>query len=130
MRPRILIVDDDAAIGRIQTAVLNKLGYDAMTVMTAGEAVKLYGEAMPTATPFNAVIIDLTLGEGVSGLDVMKDLRKLDPAVRGILSTGGSYQTTADACRDAGFMASLPKPFRIQDVSACLEEVLGKTPYP
>lgn len=106
--------------------MLDRLGYDAVVVSVADQALSTYAEAMRSGSPFLAVVVDLTLDSGRSGLDVMNDLRKLDPAVRGIVCSGRPSQILDEACKAAGFRSALPKPFRPSDVAQCLDEALGK----
>jgi len=128
MSPRILVVDDDASICKIYKIMLTRLGYDATTVNTGEEGVRVYTDALKSATPFRVVILDLTLGEGMNGLETLGRLRELDPAVCALASSGSSSHTVGDAYLEHGFKGAVLKPFRFQDVARCLDNLIGKPP--
>lgn len=127
MKTRVLVIDDDVSICRIDTIMLERLGYDAVTANTGEEGIRIYAEALKDGSPFRVVMLDLTLGEGIDGIETLAQLKKLDPDVCAVASSGSSAHALRQNCLEHGFKGALPKPFRMQDVARCLEELIGKS---
>ena len=123
-RPRILVVDDEEPIRRILQIMLARLGYEADCVGTAEQATATYQAARQAGRPYAAAIVDLSLAEGVTGLDVLENLRRLDPAVRAVLVSGYVRDPSEGAALPDGFRSTLPKPFRTEDLTRALRQAL------
>ncbi len=86
MPPEILIVDDDAAVIEILTEILSGLGLKVTSAQTGEEAIlryrEMYGHRFQdtgaTAHPFDIIFLDVKL-PGMSGIDVLREVRKLWP---------------------------------------------------
>jgi len=63
----------------------------------------------------------------MGGAEAMKEILKLDPAVRGVVSSGYSSDPVMADYRAHGFCAMVPKPYRIADFARTLRELLVKT---
>lgn len=74
--------------------------------------------------PFDAVIMDLTVPGAMGGAAAMKEILKLDPTARGIVSSGYSSDPVMANFREYGFLGSVPKPYRVKDFAQTLREVL------
>lgn len=123
MKLRILIMDDDPAICRIFTLMLERLGYEGEAV-TCGEEILARAEAARgEGRPFDAVILDLNVSEGMGGLETVRALRERFPGIYAIVASGAARSTIQMQYAEQGFDAMLPKPFRIQDVADCLARV-------
>jgi len=68
--------------------------------------------------------MDLTIPGGKGGKDVIWELLKIDPAVKSIVSSGYSSDSIMANYGDFGFKGILQKPFKIEEVSVMLNEVL------
>ena len=123
MESRILVMDDDASICKISTLLLNRLGFDVVTVQRGEDAIDQYAAALTAGKPFMAVILDLTVHTGMGGLEALRKLRLLDPQVVAIMSSGSSVGSMLASYQSHGFKAVLPKPFRAQDISDCLKKL-------
>jgi hypothetical protein len=54
----------------------------------------------------------------------MKEILKLDPTARGIVSSGYSSDPVMANYREHGFRGSVPKPYRVADFARTLREVM------
>jgi len=122
---RILFMDDEEPICRLATALLERMGYEANVVGDGSEVVREYGAARTAGRPYDAVILDLTVPGGMGGLEAMEALRKLDPEVRAIVSSGYSSDPVLANYRAHGFLGMVPKPYKITDLSKTIQTVLG-----
>ena len=77
---RILIVEDDAFIGSLMVGALNNEGFDARLALSAVVAKR----QLKTFDP-DVVLVDIDLGEGPNGIDLVQVVRKLNPAIAAIL---------------------------------------------
>lgn len=124
MKQRILVMDDDAAICKIITMILNRLGYDVECSSCGEECLKRYEQSMKDGLRYDAVILDLSVQTGMGGIDTIKKLREIDPQVIAVMASGASMENATTSYRTHGFTAVLPKPFRVQDVTDCMQKVL------
>jgi CheY-like chemotaxis protein len=76
-------------------------------------------------TDFDLVISDLGLPDE-SGLELMKKLRGLQPALPGICLSGYGMEDDLNACRDAGFAEHLTKPVDMQRLHSAISRVSNR----
>ncbi len=55
----------------------------------------------------------------------MKKLLKIDPSIRGIVSSGYSKDPVMSGFRKYGFKAAIAKPFRVSEFSTVIKNVLA-----
>ena len=108
--------------------MLNHLGYkDVEFAEDGAEAVKLYKAAMKSGQPFGAVILDLTIPGGMGGITAVSELRKIDPGVRAIVSSGYSSDAIMANYSQYGFSGVLSKPYKNRELSGVLQKVISDT---
>ena len=113
--PSVLLVDDDELMRDRLAAALRRRGYDARTAAGHAEAI-----ASARADSPEFAVVDLRM-EGPSGLELLRDLREIDPATRIVMLTGyGSIATAVEAMR-LGAVNYVPKPADADDVLAAFE---------
>ncbi|MCX8107749.1 MAG: ATP-binding protein, partial [Verrucomicrobiae bacterium] len=123
-RGRILVMDDEEAIRVLAAAALKRLGYDVETVADGKQAIEAYQKATADKRPFAAVILDLTIRGGMGGRETIRKLRDIDPRVKAIVSSGYSEDAIMANYREHGFVASIEKPYRLQELSRVLQHVI------
>ena len=116
----ILVMDDDDAVRKVARGLLQALGYRVTDTTRGEEAVERYQHAWHTADAFSAVLLDLTIPGGMGGLDCLRALQQIDPAVRGIVSTGYHQDPVIAQYADFGFCAAVAKPFRLEDLAGAI----------
>ncbi len=124
-RGRVLVMDDEDVVGEIAQAMLEELGYTVELVKDGAEAVELYRKRQEEATPFAAAIMDLTIPGGMGGKEAIKRLLDIDPAVKAIVSSGYFTDPVMADFREYGFSAVLSKPYRLEEMSSVLQELLN-----
>ena len=112
---RILVVDDEPSVVDVFRDFLPPLGY-AITVAASGEeAVRL----IPGLKP-DTILTDINL-PGLSGLEVMRFAKSVDPEVVVIVVTGfASASTAIDALRQGAY-DYITKPFDLDEVHQIVE---------
>lgn len=107
---RILVVDDEPAIRTSLAAVLAKQGFAADAACDGAEAVEKF-----TADPFDVVITDIVM-PGMSGIDLMAEIRERMPDTIVLLMTAhASLDTAIEAVRQ-GANDYLTKPVRFESL--------------
>jgi PAS domain S-box-containing protein len=121
---RVLVMDDEEPVRETLQAMLEALGYVVECTENGTEAVELYRKMKEDGKPFAAVILDLTIPGGVGGKETLTSLLKINPDVKSIVSSGYSNDPIMANYREYGFSAVLSKPFRLQDMSKLLQELI------
>ena len=126
-RGRVLFMDDDLEIRRLGLAMLQRLGYETVVVSDGAEAVAEYRKCLGSAGPFDFVILDLTVAGGVGGCEAMKQLLKLDPEVKAIVSSGYSNDEVLANYRNYGFSGIVSKPYETAALAQVLNQLLQRS---
>ena len=114
MKATVLVVEDEEKLRRVVELQLKTAGYEVEQAGTAEAALKLADRA-------DVIITDLRL-PGISGLELLQELRSQDLRTPVIVMTAfGSIETAVEAMK-AGAVDFLPKPFSIDH----LMTVVGK----
>jgi two-component system cell cycle sensor histidine kinase/response regulator CckA len=123
---RVLFMDDDPKISELTATMLQKLEYKCDLAKSGEEALALYKRYVNLGKPhYDAVIMDLTVVGGMGGEECFKELVKLDPNVRAIVSSGYDNDDMARKYLEMGFCGYLTKPYRAAELGKRLKEVLG-----
>lgn len=116
----ILLVDDDRIIIDVARDMLEILGYRVIATQQGREAVDIYTRQKDK---IDLVIQDMVM-PGMNGADVFQALKKINPEVRVILASGYVMNKQIAAVMEQGCRAFMPKPFRLEDLSVKVREVL------
>ncbi len=120
----VLVVEDEDQIRKLARQVLEQLGY---AVLEAEDGVRGLIVYQAEQKRIAAVILDLTMPKK-SGLEVLATMRRLNPTVRVILSSGYSAAAQKLDLAKLGVMAFLQKPYVPNDLARTLRTVLDQTP--
>jgi CheY-like chemotaxis protein len=115
--PRLLLVDDDAALRALLLATFPADEFDVLAAPEGERALELAAES-----PFDVVVLDWQL-PGLSGGDVLRELKTRSPATAVVVLTANSDAGGAAALADA----FLTKPFSPVQLLRVLETLLSRT---
>ncbi len=121
MTPRVLVIDDDAAIRRVITTGLQARGYDVIEAATAGDGL---GSAAVEAP--DLVILDLGLPDA-DGVELCRRLREFSEVPVVVLSVETSDHRKIEAL-DAGADDFVVKPFSMPELLARMRAALRRVP--
>src|SRR6267378_6162555 len=94
----VLIVDDEEEIRESIEMLLNSEGVYTDTAADGEEGLKEMGENL-----YDAVLLDLML-PGKSGMEVQKNIRRIDPTLPVIIITAiGALETAVTAIKEGSF---------------------------
>jgi CheY-like chemotaxis protein len=119
-------MDDEEEVRKIAGRLLKHIGYEDIEFTTDGaETVKLYKAAMESGHPFNLVILDLTIPGGMGGELTIKELLKVDPGVRAIVSSGYADEAVMADYKKYGFSGMVAKPYTLEELRQAVQDVVG-----
>lgn len=122
--PRILVVDDEQAMQLLAAAIIKKSGFEADSASSGEEAVELYRKSAQDGQPYSAVVMDLALPGGISGLEATLAIKQIDGNAKVIVSSGYLEQNARNAALEHGFAGILPKPYTAERLTSELRWVL------
>jgi excisionase family DNA binding protein len=120
VRPRVLVVDDEASIRDLLAKTLALAEYDvdvAPDGRSALERMRLY--------PYDLLIADLKM-PGMDGLTVIREAKRYKADLPVIIITGFSTESSAIEAVNLGVAGYLTKPFRVPQVLAAAAKALGE----
>src|SRR5437762_13718780 len=113
---RVLVVDDDSLLRKLLTEQLSRAEFDAAPAASGNEALKILGES-----DFDVVLLDIMMA-GLSGLDALREIRKLeDPPEVVMLTADTSLQTGLEAMRHGAY-DYLTKPATLDETEAVIRK--------
>ncbi|MBW2655894.1 MAG: response regulator, partial [Deltaproteobacteria bacterium] len=96
------------------------LGYSVITVTSGEEAIRFYKEKKEE---INLVVLDMMMPE-MNGLETFLKLKKLNPDIKVLLSTGYAIDEKAQEMLRQGCKGYILKPYNVIDFSHKLRKVL------
>ena len=116
----VLLVDDQEAVITVGKAILHTLGYTVILAKNGKEAVEIF-ESNKEKIDF--VILDMIM-PGMSGAETYDEIKKINPDIKVILSSGYSLEGQATKILERGCNGFIQKPFNVSDLSRKIREVL------
>ncbi len=117
----ILVVDDVPMIREIATDVLHDLGYTVNACSDGSEALTWFQEHFSVC---DLVLLDLTMPK-LSGRECFRAMKKIQPALKVIITSGHAMDNEIGELLDEGAMAFLQKPFEIERLSDLVNKTLS-----
>jgi PAS domain S-box-containing protein len=130
IRGKILIMDDEELVRTMSMEILAFLGCESSAAINGEETINLYSQAMENGTPFDLLIMDLTIPGSMGGVETLQQLKALDPAVKALVSSGYANDPVMANFKDYGFCGVIPKPFLVEELNAVLSEHLSSIAVP
>lgn len=113
--PRILIVDDEENQRRTLSIGLKLDGFEVSVASSAVEALK----RLAAAPAVDLTMIDLMM-PGLNGLELARQIRRIHPGVRVVLSSAYHLSARQVERADCGAVGFVPKPYRLDELCAFL----------
>jgi PAS domain S-box-containing protein len=117
----ILMVDDEALLRDVICDLLTDDGHTVLQACNGREAVAIYEQRW---REIDVVILDMVMPI-MGGRETFLALRRINPAVRAMLSSGYSANGETQAMLDDGVLGFLQKPYSKQNLDAMIAQVAG-----
>jgi len=121
----ILVMDDEEMIRELAEEVLSIMGHKTLLAKDGKEAIDIFREYRSGNKRIDLIIMDLTIPSGMGGKDVIKEILKIDPEAKAIVSSGYSNDPVMTNFREYGFKASIVKPFKMAEFEKLINSILG-----
>ncbi len=119
---RVLVVDDEASIVKLESIILTRLGYHVASFTNSDDALKAF-KADPEA--FDLVLSDMTMPE-MTGVQLIEKMVAIRPDIPVVICTGFSEQISVEKAKDVGVHGFLTKPVTKEKMAAMIRNVLDK----
>ena len=116
----ILLIDDEEMILDVGSALLTFLGYTVIKASNGKEAVDIYRDK---GHAIDLVILDMVM-PGMGSGETYDTLKKINPNIKVILSSGYSRGKESDAIIARGVNDFIKKPFNLETLSQKVRKVL------
>ncbi len=115
---KVLIVDDDAELRSNLSEILKGAGYYIAEAPSGKEAIEKIA-----SKDFDIALLDIMMPK-MSGIDVLKEIKKIKPKIRVIMITAfATVENAVDAIKK-GASDYISKPFRIDDLLTTIRRVI------
>ena len=118
----VLVVDDEPDNRELGGAILGHYGYQVLEAASGEEALERYrreGDAI------DLVVLDLGM-PGMGGLNCLRRLLQLNPALRVVVASGYSIDQHATEVLEVGARGFVAKPYRMADLADTVRRVLNE----
>lgn len=116
----VLLVDDEDIIRTIGADMLKELGFDVMTAQDGREAVELFRR---NRNGIAFVVLDLTMPH-MSGEEAFREMRRIDPAVKVIMSSGYNEHEVTQKFVGKGLAGFIQKPYSLSTLTDVIRNIL------
>jgi len=120
---RALFMDDEEFIRNVGSRMLRRIGLTVDTASDGKEAVDKFKAARETGNAYDYVFMDLTIPGGMGGQEAITYIRKIDPHVKAVASSGYSNDPVMSDYRSYGFDAVISKPYRLPELSDLMKSL-------
>jgi len=116
-----LIVDDEEIILDIESFFLQKVGFNTLKASNSVEACRLYEDKKEH---IDIVVLDMRMPDE-NGTDTYKRLKRMNPDIRVLISTGSEKDRDVDEILNDGQNGFIKKPFKFDEFTSNVNTILS-----
>jgi two-component system cell cycle sensor histidine kinase/response regulator CckA len=117
----VLIMDDEEIMCDIESALLKNIGYDVIVAKEGREALTYFTEGQARGKGVVFSILDLTIPNGMGGVETLKAMRRIDEKATVFVASGYADDPIMANPQAYGFTGKIVKPFRKAELEELLE---------
>ncbi|GIV80603.1 MAG: hypothetical protein KatS3mg050_4997 [Litorilinea sp.] len=117
----LLLIEDDQIFAHLLAERLGREGHRVATAPSAEAALEVMANARP---PFEMLLVDNRLGPGMSGIELLRQVKQEHPDLDAILFTGLDEPEVGLEAYRAGAYRYLTKPFQPQELLLIIQSLL------
>jgi signal transduction histidine kinase/CheY-like chemotaxis protein/HAMP domain-containing protein len=121
---KVLLVDDEEMVLDVGQKILGAMGYDVSLAKSGKEAIDLYRDQNGR---IDLVLLDMVMPDMCGG-ETYDSLKRINPAVKVLLSSGYSIDGQAAEILKRGCNGFIQKPFNMEQLSRKIRDVLQQPP--
>jgi len=118
MKPKVMLVDDTEGIRDLVNTILEKEGYECLTLASAAELTASFAQSPP-----DVILLDLVLPDG-DGLELLPQIKKQWPDTEVIVLTGFASLDKAVEATKRGAYHFQSKPFETKTLLLSIQRAL------
>jgi DNA-binding NtrC family response regulator len=118
----VLVVDDEEIIRDAARRMIEHAGFDVVTAADGDQALRVY---LQHHSEIVCVILDLTMPKK-SGEETLRELRKINPNIRVILTSGFSEDSATERFADLGLAGFVQKPYQLDAMVHAIRRALAR----
>jgi signal transduction histidine kinase len=118
-RANILVVDDDLGPRESMRMILKPL-HNVYTAEDGGAALRMIQEK-----PIDLVTLDLKM-PGITGIDVLKEIKRINPNIEVIIVTGYGTLKTATEAMKYGVNSYITKPYNLNEITSLIDRAIER----
>ncbi len=119
-RESILVIDDEEVIREVTGEILSSYGYNVQLAADGEDGIRIYRQQQPRC---DLVILDMIMPRQ-GGRDTLLELKKIDPAVKVLFSTGYSQNEKVNEIISLGVSGFIQKPYQVNNLLTKVREIL------
>ena len=116
----ILVIDDEEVIREVAGEILGSYGYQVQLAADGEEGIRIYEKQQPR---IELVILDMVMPRQ-GGRETLLKLKKIDPAVKVLFSTGYSQNEKVTEIIDLGVSGFIQKPYQVKSLLTSVRKIL------
>jgi len=118
----VLVVDDEETVRVLAARMLERMGFSVLAAVDGAQAVEVYRARHAEIV---AVLLDMTMPH-MDGEEACRELRRIDPDVRVVLSSGYNESEATTRFKGMGLSGFIQKPYRSEDLLAVMRVALER----
>ncbi len=119
----VLVIDDEESVRVVAKQILERRGFEVLTAEDGSEGVEIFSTRSKDIV---LVLLDLTMPH-MDGKETFRQLRRIRPDVKTILSSGYNAQDVTNRFAGKGLAGFIQKPYRVRALLETVREVLERT---
>lgn len=108
----VVVIDDEELVRRFAVKALGRMGYKVSECVDGADGVRFYRD---NHNNVDLVITDMIM-PNMDGMTAFREMKKINPSVRVILTSGYSVDDEVSGCLAEGASAFLAKPYQLMDL--------------
>jgi len=122
---KILIMDDEYEICQMVKKILARKDIIVDDTSNGEKAIHQYKKEYESGHPYDAVILDLSVKNGMGGVEAFKRIRSFDANAKAIISSGFSHNPVMGEYKKYGFKNALFKPYHLDELHKTLYQTIN-----
>ncbi|MEI6703903.1 MAG: response regulator, partial [Deltaproteobacteria bacterium] len=118
----ILLVDDERMLRNMAAAILESMGFYALTAQDGVEALEIFRER---GSEINMILLDLIMPQ-MGGIETYHELRKIAATIPIIICSGYSVDEVSDVIAHDEYAGFVQKPYKPEQLRAAMVRMMGQ----